>query len=96
MATTTLTVAVRFYGPITRASGSVGKTRERREVPDGTTAGQLLAELGVQHQAEVSIVVDGRVVGLDYVVRDGDELLVLPELAGGSETRAVTEQGYPG
>jgi molybdopterin converting factor small subunit len=83
MAMTTLTVTVRFYGPIARRPDAPGKTRERRDVLEGTTAGQLLTKLGVQHQAEVSIVVEGRVVGLDYLVRDGDELLVLPELAGG-------------
>ena len=53
------------------------------ELPSGTTIGQALGDLGIFHEAEVSLLVGGRIVEWSYLLRDGDEVAVVPPLVGG-------------
>jgi len=75
-------VSLKFFA-VARRGATGGSEVLAHSVPAGSTVGQVLAVLGVRHEAEVSLLVRGRVVGWDYALQDGDEVVVIPPLAGG-------------
>jgi sulfur carrier protein ThiS len=61
-----------------------------REVPPGSSARVLLADMGVPASAPVSAFVAGRPVGLDEPLHNGDVLSLMSPMAGGSPGTAPT------
>jgi molybdopterin converting factor small subunit len=68
---------------IVRLVGVSGGGTHARELPAGSTVGDALRSLGGYRDVDVSVLIGGRVVEWSQVLRDGDELLVIPPLAGG-------------
>jgi molybdopterin converting factor small subunit len=66
----------------------VGADRLTLSLPDGTSAGDAVSHLRNQHAADglpprVLLAVNGRQATPERVLDDGDELAILPPLAGG-------------
>ena len=63
------------------------------ELPAGATVGQAIDQLAGQHDAiavmrdRLATAVDLEYVGADHVLRDGDELALIPPVAGGAPDR---------
>jgi sulfur carrier protein ThiS len=57
----------------------------RIEVPAGTTAGELLALLGIpsDHHRYILVYANGRKQGLGYVLRQGDAVQLFLPIGGG-------------
>lgn len=66
-----------------RLVGVSGGGAHAGELPTGSTVGDALRALGDHRDADVSVLIHGRIVEWSQVLRDGDELLVVPPLAGG-------------
>ncbi|MCA1727761.1 MAG: molybdenum cofactor biosynthesis protein MoaE [Actinobacteria bacterium] len=85
-------VRIRYFGALVdRAS----RAEETVELPDGASAGDALLDVTVRHPAtaaiapRLSLAVNLEVVPADHGLRDGDELALLPPVAGGA-TRILT------
>lgn len=66
----------------------LGADRVTLSLPDGTRAGDAVSHLRRQHPADglpprVLLAVNGRQAAPDRILDDGDELAMLPPLAGG-------------
>jgi len=68
----------------------LGRRDESREIGSGATVGDLLAELAESHgifalgAGSIRIAVNREYVEKDHVLADGDEVAVIPPVAGGS------------
>jgi sulfur carrier protein ThiS len=66
-------------------------------VPLGATAADLLAAIGVEADAEVTIAVDGELAERETPLRDGAEVMLLNPMEGGAaaegEATTSTEGG---
>jgi MoaE-MoaD fusion protein len=69
---------------------SLGRSEERKEVPEGTTAGQVLDQLGREFpnlaplKPALMLMVNQEYARQDHVLRPGDELALIPPVSGGS------------
>jgi sulfur carrier protein ThiS len=63
---------------------------QRYTIPEGATAADLLAAIGVEADAEVTIAVDGELAGRDTALRDGVEVMLLNPMEGGAAGEATT------
>ena len=61
----------------------LGFTEQQRQVPAGTTAGALLASLGIADPQTVITTRNGWGIAPDEVVADGDRIVVSPPFSGG-------------
>jgi len=61
----------------------LGFTAQEREVPPGTTAGLLLADLGIGDPQTVITTRNGWGIAPDEVLEAGDRILVSPPFSGG-------------
>jgi sulfur carrier protein ThiS len=77
------TVTFRLYG-LGRHFAPAGESPIVRRYPPGATVGEALRDLGIAHEAEVSVMIDGRVVSAERLLEPGDELVVVPPLVGGA------------
>jgi molybdopterin synthase catalytic subunit len=81
-----MTVTLRYFASFREHVGSDAQTRQ---VPDGTSAGQLWRTLAreVPHFAVFPsmppVAVNGDYAAGDTVLREGDEVAFLPPVAGG-------------
>lgn len=80
-------IRVRFYGP---AQTSVGARRKELDVPDGKTLGELLEDM-IQfwpdlenHTSTLVVSLNRREAAPGALLREDDELILLPPVAGGS------------
>ena len=67
-------VTFRVYG-LGRELRNVGGSPLVRAYPPGTTVGDALRDIGIAHEAEVSVLIGGRVVSAEALLEPGDELL---------------------
>ncbi|MEV4686919.1 MoaD/ThiS family protein [Microbacterium sp. LWH3-1.2] len=77
------TVRVRFFAA---AKAEVGSGEATWGIPDGTTIAQALVAAGLERSAVIarsSFLVNGLAATRDAMLRDEDELDVLPPFAGG-------------
>jgi MoaE-MoaD fusion protein len=83
-------VDIRFFAVIREI---VGRSAERRQLPDGSTAGDVFDELArefprLERMRPVTMVmVNKAYVTHDHVLRDGDELALIPPVSGGGQPR---------
>jgi sulfur carrier protein ThiS len=61
----------------------VGFTEQEIHLPAGTTAGALLAGLGIDHPGSVITTRNGHGIALDEAITDGDRILISPPFSGG-------------
>ena len=51
---------------------------------DGQTIGQLLVDLSVQYHEDILLLVaNGQITTLDYALKDGDDIHLIPAISGG-------------
>jgi MoaE-MoaD fusion protein len=83
-------VVVRYFAIIREI---VGLSAERREVPEGTTAGDVFTQLirenpRLERMRPVTmLMVNKEYVMPDLELRDGDELALIPPVSGGGQAR---------
>ncbi len=66
------------------ASLRIGRFKqEQRECPDGTTCGQIVADIGVRGEELGMVLVNGHHTSLEKALHDGDSLAIFPLLGGG-------------
>lgn len=53
------------------------------EIEEGTTVEALLHTLKIPHEYVPIVTVRGKKVEMDYILKDGDELILLPIMGGG-------------
>jgi len=76
---------------------AVGQKQLFLELPEDSSVGELMAQLGAEHGAisayrgRLVISVNAERAPLDQVLREGDEVALLPPVSGGSGRRWVTE-----
>jgi molybdopterin converting factor subunit 1 len=72
----------------------LGRREESREIATGATVGDLLDELAASHgifalgAGSIRIAVNREYVEKDHVLAEGDEVAVIPPVAGGAPTPA--------
>ena len=72
-------ILVRLIGGLVH---TMGFTEEEIALPPGTTAGALLAGLGIDGRSVVTTR-NGRGIALDETVGEGDRILISPPFSGG-------------
>ncbi len=77
-----IAVRIKLYG-LGRQLGQTNVSPIARTYSLGTTVGDTLRDIGIAHEAEVSVLIGGRVVSAERRLEPGDELLVIPPLVGG-------------
>ncbi len=78
---------VRLYGTLRQRQPAGGQTDGMEiEIPEGTTAGDLLHLLGILEPQGVVVIMDGRVLALDDEVRGGSAVAVFQAIGGGQPT----------
>jgi molybdopterin converting factor small subunit len=75
-------VRVRVFGALVVFTPGRAE-RHELSLPPGTTAGEAVARLGVPDEEVWLLSVANRQVPPEYVLADGDELLVFPPVGGG-------------
>jgi MoaE-MoaD fusion protein len=84
-----VTITVRLFASLRERAG-VG--RLTRSVPEGTTAGALLAALqedlpALRASGRIALAVNSEYTNADQRLADGDELALIPPVSGGSGPR---------
>ena len=81
-------VTVLYFGVLREVMGSGGGVVEVR---DGVTVGEFVRELGASNESKVwgsvAVAVNREYAGKDLVLREGDEVAVLPPVSGGSAAK---------
>jgi molybdopterin converting factor small subunit len=84
--TSEISLAVRLFGTLRdRLPESAVRGEVQVSVAGGTDAAAVLARIGitVEDYRHLVVLVNGRQVGLDHVLKEGDVLSAFPALAGG-------------
>ena len=72
-----------YLPPASEGDGSAAKRRSREmDLPDGTTVGQVIAQLGLPDQARI-VFVNGRHAPDTHELAEGERLAIFPPVAGG-------------
>ena len=80
----TITIAVTFFADLRRFLPRGAEGPQRYTVPEGATAADLLAAIGVEPNAEVTIAVDGELANRETPLRDGSDVMLLNPMEGGA------------
>src|SRR5438552_18231021 len=80
----TITIAVTFFADLRRFLPRGAEGPQRYTVPEGATAADLLAAIGVEPGAEVTIAVDGELGNRETPLRDGSDVMLLNPTEGGA------------
>ena len=83
-------VDIRFFAIIREI---VGRSAERRQLPEGATTGDVFDELTREHprlermRPVTMLMVNKAYVTQDHVLHHGDELALIPPVSGGGQPR---------
>jgi molybdopterin converting factor subunit 1 len=83
-------VVVRYFAMIREI---VGRSTERRQLPEDSTAGDLFDSLVIEHprlervKPVTMLMVNQAYVPADHPLRHGDEVAFIPPVSGGAESR---------
>src|SRR5262249_1166186 len=80
-------VAVTFSTDLRRFRPRGAEGPQRYRIPEGSTAADLLAAIGVEPGAEVTIAVDGELGSRETPLRDGSDVMLLNPMEGGAAAR---------
>ena len=80
----TITIAVTFFADLRRFLPRGAEGPQRYTIPEGATAADLLAVIGVETGAEVTIAVDGELASRETPLRDGADVMLLIPMEGGA------------
>jgi molybdopterin converting factor small subunit len=81
-----ISISIKLFGIL---RDNLPSTAERGQlkllVPAGIDAGGVLARLGIpaENRGHLVVLINGRQVGSDHVLKEGDVLSAFPALAGG-------------
>ena len=78
-----ITVSVTFFADLRRFLPRGVDGPQRYTIAEGATAADLLAAIGVEVGAEVTIAVDGELASRDTLLRNGTEVMLLNPMEGG-------------
>jgi len=81
--TGSITVSVTFFADLRRFLPRGAEGPQLYAVPEGATAADLLAAIGIEDGAEVTIAVDGELASRDTPLRQGTEVMLLNPMEGG-------------
>jgi len=81
--TGSITVSVTFFADLRRFLPRGAEGPQLYTVPEGATAADLLAAIGIEDGAEVTIAVDGELASRDTPLRQGTEVMLLNPMEGG-------------
>ena len=79
----TITVTVTFFADLRRFIPRGGDGPQLYTIHEGAAVADLLAAIGIEQGAEVTIAVDGELAGRDTPLRDGVEIMLLNPMEGG-------------
>ena len=91
-------VDVRYFAIVRE---TIGQASERREVPAGTTAGQLFDALIAEFprlermRPLTMVMVNRHYVRDDHILQDGDEIALIPPVSGGESAARFRIQNEP-
>jgi len=80
----TITVSVTFFADLRRFLPRGTDGPQPYTVPESATTADLLAAIGLDAGAEVTIAVDGELAGRDTLLRHGSEVMLLNPMEGGA------------
>ena len=80
----TITVSVTFFADLRRFLPRGADGPQPYTIPESATAADLLATIGVEAGAEVTIAVDGELAERDTLLRNGNEIMLLNPMEGGA------------
>jgi len=81
--TGSIIVSVTFFADLRRFLPRGAEGPQLYTVPEGATAADLLAAIGIEDGAEVTIAVDGELASRDTPLRQGTEVMLLNPMEGG-------------
>jgi len=81
--TGSITVSVTFFADLRRFLPRGAEGPQVYTVPEGATAADLLAAIGIEDGAEVTIAVDGELASRGTPLRQGTEVMLLNPMEGG-------------
>ena len=79
-----ITVTVIFMADLRRFLPPGVERPVKFTLSPGATVGDLLAQIGVPDDAEITVGVDGELAGRDRVLHDGADVLLVSPMDGGS------------
>ncbi|HUO64208.1 MAG TPA: MoaD/ThiS family protein [Terriglobales bacterium] len=80
----TITVSVTFFADLRRFLPRGADGPQPYTIPESATAADLLAAIGLEAGAEVTIAVDGELAERDTLLRNGSEIMLLNPMEGGA------------
>ena len=80
----TITVSVTFFADLRRFLPRGADGPQPYTIPESATAADLLAAIGLEAGAEVTIAVDGELAERDTLLRNGSEIMLLNPMDGGA------------
>ena len=78
-----ITVSVTFFADLRRFLPRGTEGPQPYTVAEGATAADLLAAIGIEDGAEVTIAVDGELASRETLLRQGTEVMLLNPMEGG-------------
>ena len=88
-----IAVTVTLFADLRRLLPRGADGPQRYTVRDGATVSELLAAIGVEAGADVTVAVNGELAARDTPLREGAEVMVLSPMEGGAARAATTS--YP-
>jgi sulfur carrier protein ThiS len=79
----TIAVSVTFFADLRRFLPRGQDGPQRYEVAEGTTLADLLATIGIEPGAELTLAVDGELAERETRLRDGADVMLLSPMEGG-------------
>jgi molybdopterin converting factor small subunit len=78
-----ITVRVKLYADLRRYMLPGLGDPQPLEMPEGSTANDVLVRYGVSPEYELTVGLNGELAGRDSVLHDGDEVMFLSPMEGG-------------
>ena len=79
----TIAVSVTFFADLRRFLPRGADGPQRYTVRDGATVADLLGEIGVTGEYDITIAVDGELAARDTPLHDGADIMLLSQMEGG-------------
>jgi len=92
----TITVTVAFFADLRRFLPRGTDGPQRYTVPDNATVASLLATIGIEDGAELTVAVDGELADRTTTLRDGTEIMLLSPMEGGAAAAGEATTGTIG
>jgi sulfur carrier protein ThiS len=86
----TITVMVTFFADLRRFLPRGADGPQRYTVPAGATIDDLLAQIGVMPETDITVAVDGDLASRDTMLREGADVMLLSPMEGGAAADGET------